>query len=126
MIKFFSHFTSKIIWIKWQFYDQKCYNYIISTLEYDKVSKERKKVCEQIEQLEKEINQHSGKVYELKRRIEDIETELDRDYYKMAKTQFRKKLVEKCARDKVINDLNKYYMALDWSITRYYLQQLLY
>ena len=70
--------------------------------------------------MNKEKHKLIGKQGEISNSIEKLEEELDRDFYKLAKTNFRKKLVEKCARDKVIDDLNKYYIALEWSILRYH------
>ena len=93
-------------------------------LNYDKVCEEKQRLEDEAEAKSLEKASYSGQVNELKKRIESLQEELNNDFYKLAKKNFREKLVEKCARDKVIDDLNKYYIALDWSITRFHQEKM--
>ena len=85
---------------------------------------EKKKLKAHIEQLEREKNMSQGRLGEIAVKVSDLEQELLEERLATAAEKYRKKLVEKCAREQVIKDLDTYYRALDWAIMRYHKEKM--
>ena len=93
-------------------------------LNLNKVDAEKKKLKEHIEQLEREKFENKGRMSEMTLKISDLDQELKEDRLANAAERFRKTLVQKCTEEKVIKDLNTYYIALDWAIMRYHKEKM--
>ena len=88
------------------------------------IDDEKRKLKIHVEQLEREKNMSQGRLGEIAVKVSDLEQELLEERLATAAEKYRKKLVEKCARDQVIKDLDTYYKALDWAIMRFHKEKM--
>ena len=96
----------------------------LNDLNLNEKNAEKKKLKEHIEQLDREKHKNEGRMTEMTLKISDLDQELKEERLATAAEKYRKTLVQKCAEEKVIKDLNTYYIALDWAIMRYHKEKM--
>ena len=96
----------------------------LADLDWDNVKKKKKALGLRYQSLESQKNKLEGQQEELAKTIEDIRVELDDDKLRDAKENYRKKDVEIELKKIVCEDLNKYYAALEWAITRFHKERM--
>ena len=119
--------------IKFRGYKQREYEYTtklakykdeISSLEYETNDRRRRELTTDHDNFQRQKQKLLGRLGELDNTIEELEGELSSDKYSLAESRYRKKSIEARCRYHVINDLNKYYIALDWAIMRFHQERM--
>ena len=96
----------------------------IKSLDYESNDRRRGQLTIQYNSLERQKQKLLGRLGELDNTIEELEEEISSDKYSLAESRYRKKSIEARCRYHVINDLNKYYIALDWAIMRFHQERM--
>ena len=96
----------------------------IELMDDPKVNAQRERLLAQNTKLYSERERRRGTIGELGATIRELERELQSDKLRLAEEKCREKSVALRCREHVINDLNKYYKALDWSIMQYHRQRM--
>ena len=96
----------------------------MNNLEFENNERKRQELNKAYETLERQKSKLIGRLGELDNTIEELESELNDDKYRLAEERYRKKSIEARCRHHVVNDLNKYYIALDWSIMRFHQERM--
>jgi len=92
--------------------------------EYQQVDREKRKLNQKYSQLEAERNSKSGRVEEMKRSVREIEKELKQPKLRDAAQKFKETNVKFKVRTLVAEDMNKYYVALDYAIMQYHREKM--
>ena len=93
-------------------------------LDYDSNERKRGQLKGELDNLVRQRERLNGRLGQLENTIEEIEEELNSDKYRLAESNYRKKSIAARCRYHVVNDLNKYYMALEWSIMRFHQERM--
>merc|ERR1712150_242453 len=96
----------------------------MNNLEFENNERKRQELNKAYETLERQKSKLIGRLGELDNTIEELESELNDDKYRLAEERYKRKSIEARCRYHVINDLNKYYIALDWSIMRFHQERM--
>merc|ERR550539_1122992 len=96
----------------------------IRNLDYESNERKRGQLKGEFDNLVRQRERLNGRLGQLENTIEEIEEELNSDKYRLAESNYRKKSIEARCRYHVVNDLNKYYMALEWSIMRFHQERM--
>ena len=86
--------------------------------------KEKKRLLALIDDLEKARNMKKGRLDEMEITIADLERELNEDRLRLAENRHRNEAIKERVGKHVIDDLNKYYIALDWAIMRFHKERM--
>jgi len=92
--------------------------------EYQQVDREKRKLNQKYSQLEGERNSKSGRVEEMKRSVKETERELKQPKLRDAAQKFKETSVKWKVRTLVAEDMNKYYVALDFAIMQYHKEKM--
>ena len=96
----------------------------MNNLDYDNNERRRSELQEKYDNIDRQRMKLNGRLGELENTIEELEEELNTDKYRLAESRYKRKSIEARCRYHVINDLNKYYIALDWSIMRFHQERM--
>ena len=92
----------------------------LQSSDVDKVLSEKRKILEQLEQLERERSENNGRLGEMKERIKDLEAELNHTTLKKAPALYLKTYNTYMSRKYAIKDLKKVYAEFDKILMRYH------
>lgn len=96
----------------------------LQRLNYGSVEKRKRDLNAEWDRLESAKHSKKGRLDEMDLTLRDLKRELESPKLRLAEAKYRKKAVEETCRGHVINDLNKYYIALDWSIMRFHKERM--
>lgn len=96
----------------------------IGSADYVSIAMEKNKLRQEEENINRERSQAEGRQRELKNTFSLIKAELDKDIYKNADKNYRDKLINIKVEELSIDDLNKYYIALDWALTQFHQEKM--
>ena len=96
----------------------------MNNLDYENNERRRRELKENFDNIDRQRTKLNGRLGELENTIEELEEELNADKYRTAESRHKRKSIEARCRYHVINDLNKYYIALDWSIMRFHQERM--
>jgi hypothetical protein len=96
----------------------------LKELDFDRIDAERNELVRENNKYQSRRSVIMGLLDEKKKYIRSIETALAGDKLRLADKRFRDHSVALRCRQHVIDDLNKYYKALDWSIMQYHKERM--
>jgi len=96
----------------------------MNNLDYENNERRRKELKQNYDNIDRQRTKLNGRLGELENTIEELEEELNAEKYRSAESRYKRKSIEARCRYHVINDLNKYYIALDWSIMRFHQERM--
>ena len=96
----------------------------MNNLDYENNERRRRELKENYDNIDRQRTKLNGRLGELENTIEELEEELNAEKYRSAESRHKRKSIEARCRYHVINDLNKYYIALDWSIMRFHQERM--
>jgi len=96
----------------------------LEEMDWRKVEKKKTELTKQYHQLSSEKNTKGGQIAEMTRTVKDIKRELAQPKLSQAATKYKEMNVKYKLRAKVAEDLNKYYIALDFAIMKYHKEKM--
>ena len=93
-------------------------------LDWKKVERRKKLLEDKWHDLQADKNSMSGKQAEVERTVREMEAELGSTKLKDAAKRYREMTLSHGLRTKVAEDLNKYYIALDYAIMKYHREKM--
>jgi len=96
----------------------------LEEMDWRKVEKKKTELTKQYHQLSSEKNTKGGQIAEMTRTVKDIKRELAQPKLSQAAAKYKEMNVKYKLRAKVAEDLNKYYIALDFAIMKYHKEKM--
>jgi len=96
------------------------YSAQLSNTDFEVVARKKKSLIQKINELNEDISVGIGKTSVMERSIKDIEAELNNPKLKDAARKYFESSVKYSTTKMAVDDLNKYYIALDYAIMRYH------
>lgn len=96
----------------------------LEDMDWKRVEKKKNELHQQYNQLNSEKNAKGGQMTEMARNLKDIERELAQPKLKNAAAKYKEMNIKYKLRMKVAEDLNKYYIALDFAIMKYHKEKM--
>ena len=93
-------------------------------MDWRKVEKKKAELHQQYSELSSEKNTKGGQIAEMTRTVKDIKRELAQPKLSQAAAKYKEMNVKYKLRAKVAEDLNKYYIALDFAIMKYHKEKM--
>merc|ERR1719369_920402 len=92
--------------------------------DFQEVARKKRRLQQTYGEMEAEKNSKSGKMEEMKRGVRETERELNQPKLRDAAQKFKETNVKWQVRKLVSEDLNKYYIALDYAIMQYHKEKM--
>ena len=96
----------------------------LEDMDWKKVVDKKAKLSNEYHQLSAEKSEKEGEMAELSRTIKSIERELQDPKWKNAARNYKEKTIKHKLRMEVVEDLNKYYKALDFALLKFHSQKM--
>jgi len=96
----------------------------LEEMDWRKVEKKKAELHQQYSELSSEKNTKGGQIAEMTRTVKDIKRELAQPKLSQAAAKYKEMNVKYKLRTKVAEDLNKYYIALDFAIMKYHKEKM--
>jgi len=97
---------------------------VLEDMDWKKVEKKKNDLAQQINKLGAEKSAKGGQIEEMKRSIKELQRELQNPKLRDAAKKFKEMSIKHNLRVKVAEDLNKYYMALNWAILNFHKEKM--
>lgn len=97
---------------------------LLDEMDWKKVEKKKNDLSHQYNKLNAERSAKGGQIAEVTRSVKDMERELAQPKLRDAAAKYKEMAVKHKLRMKVAEDLNKYYIALDFAIMKYHKEKM--
>jgi len=97
---------------------------LLDEMDWKKVEKKKNELSHQYNKLNAERSNKDGQIAEVTRSVRDMEREVAQPKLRDAAAKYKEMAVKHKLRLKVAEDLNKYYIALDFAIMKYHKEKM--
>eukprot|EP00090_Calanus_glacialis_P008475 TRINITY_DN16831_c0_g1_i1.p1 TRINITY_DN16831_c0_g1~~TRINITY_DN16831_c0_g1_i1.p1 ORF type:complete len:1318 (-),score=560.98 TRINITY_DN16831_c0_g1_i1:78-3809(-) len=97
---------------------------LLDEMDWKKVEKKKNDLSHQYNKLNAERSAKGGQIAEVTRSVKDMEREVAQPKLRDAAAKYKEMAVKHKLRMKVAEDLNKYYIALDFAIMKYHKEKM--
>eukprot|EP00088_Acartia_fossae_P026344 TRINITY_DN27160_c0_g1_i1.p1 TRINITY_DN27160_c0_g1~~TRINITY_DN27160_c0_g1_i1.p1 ORF type:complete len:1165 (-),score=493.85 TRINITY_DN27160_c0_g1_i1:226-3546(-) len=96
----------------------------LQSTDYARVNSQKLKITQAMEEINCEIHSRLGQIAEIKKSVADIQMELSKPKLKNANKMYYQSWVKHGTLKMAVDDLNQYYIALDFAITSFHREKM--
>jgi len=96
----------------------------LKTTDFARVTEKRHLLCRAMEEINADMHSKLGTIAEMKKSVKEVELELNNPKLKNAPRLYKESWIKHGTLKMAVDDLNQYYIALDYAITRFHREKM--